>query len=37
MLDLGLPAVLQGNETRGDSLALEYVSIVSLAAHRPNI
>ncbi len=37
MLDLGLPTVLQSNETRDGSPALEYVSIVSLGAQRPNI
>jgi hypothetical protein len=37
MLDLRLPTMLQSNETRDDSLALEYVSIVSVATYRPNI
>ncbi|GEM_PF-1937453 len=37
MLDLRLPTVLQSSETRGDSLALENVSIVSLGPFRPNI
>jgi len=37
MLDLRLPTMLQSYETLGDSLAFEYVSIVSLAVCRPNI
>ncbi len=37
MLDLRLPTVLQSNESQGDSLALENVSIVSVAARMPNI